>query len=93
MSNFDLSEKLRLFLQLATGFDYHYIGIKCPVSIRRRYAFSQRLVIYPENEYDFFTSWEIATTLELVNALGLTVMVSGENGLPILEVTDYYKNR
>ena len=90
MSNFELSSRLRLFLQLATQYEYHYIGVKCPVSIRRRYSSSQSLVIYPENEYDFFSAREIEKTLVLVNALDLAVMVSAENGLPIMEVTDYF---
>ena len=87
--NFQLSEKLRLFLNVACGYRSFSLGYRCPVSIRRRYSFSQSIVIYPEDGYDFFTSKEVMRFLSLAENLTLDSSIEVENGLPVLTISDY----
>lgn len=88
-TNFKLSEKLRLYLQVASDYKSMTLGVRCPVSIRRRYSWSQSIVIYPEADYDFFTSREIMCYLSLANGLGLDSTIDVENGLPVITISDY----
>lgn len=92
MSNFELSAKLRLFLSLAADRGSVKVGVKCPVSVRKRYRFAQTIVIYPEAEYNFFTWREVQGCFSVVDVLGLDCCVSVENGLPVLEISDYSIN-
>lgn len=87
--NFELSEKLRLYLQVACNYRSLTLGVKCPVSIRRRYSWSQSIVIYPEAGYDFFLSREVMCYLSLANGLCLDSSIDVENGLPIITISDY----
>lgn len=92
MSNFELSTKLRLFLSLGSNHKFLRLGKKLPVSIRRRYTFSQSIVIYQECGYDFFTGREISRLLKLTDSLELDFSVTTENGVPVIEITDYNAN-
>lgn len=87
--NFVLSEKLRLFLSLGSNHKFLRLGKKLPVSIRRRYTFSQSIVVYQERGYDFFTACEIQHLMSLVDSLVLDFSVTAENGVPVIEITDY----
>lgn len=91
-SNFNLSEKLRLFLSIGSSYRVLTLGDKYPVSIRRRYSFSQTIVIYPESDYDFFTSNEVMCFLSLAKGLDLDASVTIENEVPVIEITDYNIN-
>lgn len=88
-SNFELSEKLRLYLQVACNYKSLTLGVRCPVSIRRHYSWSQCIVIYPESGYDFFTSNEATCYLSLAKGLCLDAAIEVENGLPVLTISDY----
>lgn len=88
-SNFELSEKLRLYLQVACDYRAMTLGVKCPVSIRRRYSWSQSIVIYPEASFDFFTSREVLCYVSLANGLGLDSTIDVENDLPVITISDY----
>ena len=88
-SNFELSEKLRLYLQVACDYRSLTLGVRCPVSIRRRYSLSQSIVIYPEADYDFFTSNEAVCYLSLAKNLCLDSTIDVEDGMPIITITDY----
>lgn len=90
--NFELSEKLRLYLHVACNYRFLTLGEKCPVSIRRRYSFSQSIVIYPADGFDFFTFNEISCYLTLAEGLRLKSSIDIENGLPIITITDYSIN-
>lgn len=90
--NFVLSEKLRLFLSFGSGHKFLRLGDKFPVSIRKRYTFSQTIVIYQEFDYDFFTAREIRYLMLLADSLDLDFSVTIENGLPVVEITDYNVN-
>jgi len=87
--NFELSVKLRLYLQVACNYKSMTLGVKCPVSIRRHYSWSQSIVIYPEADYDFFTSNEVMRYLSLAKALCLDASIDVENGLPVITISDY----
>ena len=87
--NFKLSGKLKLFVQVATGYKAFTLGYKFPVSIRRRYSFSQSIVIYPESGYSYFTSNEVMCFVSLAKGLELDSFVQTENGVPVIEITDY----
>ena len=91
-SNFELSRKLRMFLNVACDYRSLTLGDRCPVSIRRRYSWSQSIVIYPEADYDFFTSKEVMRYLSLAESLCLDCSVDVENGLPIITISDYSIN-
>lgn len=88
-SNFELSEKLRMYLNVACNYRSLTLGIRCPVSIRRRYSWSQSIVIYPEADYDFFTSKEVMRYLLLAESLCLDSSIDVENGLPVITISDY----
>lgn len=87
--SFELSEKLRLYLQVACNYKSLTLGVRCPVSIRRRYSMSQTIVIYPESGYNFFSSREVMCYVSLANGLGLDSYVEVENGVPVITVCDY----
>lgn len=91
-SNFELSEKLRLYLQVACDYRHFKLGDRCPVSIRRRYSWSQSMIIFPEAGYDFFTSKEVMCYLSLAESLCLDSSIDVENGLPVITITDYSIN-
>lgn len=88
-TNFELSKKLRMFLDVACNYKSLTLGEKCPVSIRRRYSWSQSMVIYPEADYNFFTSREIMRYLSLAEGLCLDASIDVENGLPVITISDY----
>lgn len=88
-NRFELSKSLRLFLSLGSNHKFLRLGQKFPVSIRRRYTFSQSIVIYQESDYDFFTSREIQRLMSLAESLELDFSVTAENGVPVIEITDY----
>ena len=87
--NFELSEKLRLYLQVACNYRSMTLGVNCPVSIRRHYSWSQSIVIYPTADYDFFTGREVMCYLSLAKGLCLDASIDVENSLPIITISDY----
>lgn len=89
VANFELSEKLRLFVQVGSSYLYLTLGVNFPVSIRRRYSWSQSIVIYPAAGYNFFMNNEVMCFLSLAKGLSLDSSVDVENGLPVITVTDY----
>lgn len=91
-TNFKLSEKLRMFLNIACNYKSLTLGNSCPVSIRRHYSCSQSIVIYPEADYDFFTSREVMRYLSLAESLCLDSSIDVENGLPVITISDYSIN-
>lgn len=91
MANFDLSPVLRQFLDLTARSSREFIGKELYVSIRRRYQWSQSLVLYPEDGYNFMTMHEVQFILNAANVLYLSFSFRVENGLPVIEVTEYFK--
>lgn len=85
---FSLSGKLRLFLSLGSSNKLLRLGNKLPVSIRRRFTFSQTIMLYPESDYGFFSAYEISNLMSMVDVLGLSFYVCAENGVPIIEISD-----
>lgn len=90
--NFELTEKLRMYFAVACNNKLLTLGNRCPVSIRRRYSWSQSIVIYPEADYDFFTSKEVMRYLSLAESLYLDSSIDVENGLPVITISDYSIN-
>lgn len=90
--NFILSEKLKLFLQVACNYKAITLGEKLPVSIRRRHTYSQSIFIYPESDYNFITINEAIYFLSLAKNLDLYAFVETENGVPVIKITDYSLN-
>lgn len=90
--NFVLSEKLRLFLSLGSNHKFLILGDRFPVSVRKRYSFSQTIMIYQESGFDFFTARELHYFISLAHCLSLTFYVTVENGVPVIEITDYSIN-
>ena len=86
--NFVLSEKLRLFISVGSRYRVLTLGDRLPVSIRKRYRFSQSIFIYPEPDYDFFLMNEVMCFISLAKGLELSAYITIENGLPIIKVTD-----
>lgn len=90
MSNcFELSKSLRLFLSLGVNHRFLRLGNRFPVSIRRRYTFSQSIVIYPQSGYRFFTVNDIRFLMSLAESLDLDFLVTAENGVVVVEISDY----
>lgn len=90
--NFVLSEKLRLFLSIGSCHKFLTLGNKLPVSIRKRCSFSQTIMIYQESGYDFFTIRELHYFMSLADSLSLAFYVTAENGVAVIEITDYTIN-
>ena len=86
---FELTERLRMFLSVGSNYRVMTLGNRLPVSIRRRYRFSQSIVIYPESDYDFFLMNEMMSVISLAKSLELDASVAIENGVPVIEVSDY----
>lgn len=91
-ANFVLTERLRTFLSVGSRYRVLTLGNKLPVSIRKRYRFSQSIVIYPESDYDFFMMNEVLCFISLAKGLELDASVTVENGVPVIEVSDYSIN-
>ena len=91
-ANFNLSAKLRLFLSIGSSYRVLTLGARLPVSIRKRYRFSQVIVIYPEEPYNFFMCNEVMCFLSLAKGLELDASVTIENGVPVIEIADYTIN-
>lgn len=89
-ANFELSEKLRLYLQVASNYRALPLGDRCAVSIRMRYRYSQSIVIYPESFYDFFTCDEVMCYVSLAKGLSLDSFIEVENGLPVIVISEYF---
>lgn len=86
---FVLTAMLRLFLSIGSNYRVLTLGDRLPVSIRKRYSYSQTIVIYPESDYDFFLSNEVTCYLSLAKSLNLDASISVENGVPVIEISDY----
>ena len=91
-ADFKLSEKLRMFLSVGSSYRVLTLGDRLPVSIRVRYKFSQSIVIYPESDYDFFLMNEVMCFISLAKGLQLDASVTVENGVPVMEISDYTIN-
>lgn len=91
-ANFVLTEKLRMFLSVGSNYRVLTLGNRLPVSIRKRYRFSQSIVIYPESDYDFFMMNEVMCFISLAKSLELDATITIENGVPVIEVSDYSIN-
>ena len=91
MANFNLTPVLRQFLDVSAKSSREYIGEKLYVSIRKRYLYSQTIVLFPEDSYNFMMGNEVQFVLNVAQILSLEVVVRVENGLPVIEVTDYSK--
>ena len=91
MANFNLTPVLRQFLDVTAKSSREYIGEKLYVSIRKRYLYSQTIVLFPEDSYNFMMGNEVQFVLNVAQILSLEVVVRVENGLPVIEVTDYSK--
>lgn len=90
--NLVLSERLRMFLSVGSRYRVLTLGDRLPVSIRKSYKFSQSIVIYPESDYDFFLMNEVMCFISLAKGLELDASVTVENGVPVIEITDYSIN-
>lgn len=90
--NFVFSERLKLFLSLGSSHKFFRLGDNFPVSIRKRYSFSQTIMIYQESGCDFFTIRELSYFMSLADSLELAFYVTVENGVPVIEITDYNIN-
>lgn len=90
MEKFKLSEKLRMFLFIEHGFRHPYLGEKLPVSIRANSGYSQRLWIFPELDYTFFTKYEIERLLWIAKSLGLEFDFYCKNGVPVIVIVDLF---
>ena len=90
MANFNLTPALRQFLDVTARSSREYIGEKLYVSIRKRYQWSQTIVLFPEDGYDFLMGNEVQFILSAAQVLYLYVCVRVENGLPVIEVTEYF---
>lgn len=90
--NFVLSDKLKLFIQVACNYKCLTLGERFPVSIRRKYTYSQSIYIYPESYYSFFTANEVMRFITLANGLNLDSFVETENGVAVIKISDYSIN-
>lgn len=91
MANLDLSPVLRQFLDLTAQSSRDFIGEKLYVSIRKRYQWSQTIVLFPEDGYNVLMGNEVQFILNAAQVLYLDVCVRVEDGLPVIEVTDYFR--
>lgn len=90
--NFELSESLKLFLQVACNHKVFTLGDRYPVSIRKGYTYSQSIFIYPARDYSFFTDSEVMCFISLANGLNLDAFIRTENGVAVIRICDYHIN-
>lgn len=91
MVNNSLSPRLRLFVQIEQTRRSSYLGYRLPISIRKAYKYSQCIVIYPESDYDFFIHSEVERISGIAKALNLSLSIHAENGVPVIEVEEYFE--
>lgn len=90
--NFELSERLKLFLHVGCNYGVLTLGDRYPVSIRKSYTYSQSIFIYPARDYSFFTDNEVMCFISLAHGLNLDAFIRTENGVPVIRITDYRIN-
>lgn len=93
MANFNLTPALRQFLNVTANSSREYIGEKLYVSIRRRYTWSQTIVLFPEDGYNFMMGCEVQHIINAADVLNLDVCIRVKENLPVIEVTDYYLHK
>ena len=90
MANFNLTPALRQFLDVTAKSSREYVGEKLYVSIGQRSKWSQTLVLFPEDGYNFLMGCEVQHVFNAANVLDLAVCVRCFDGLPVIEVTDWF---
>ena len=90
MSNFQLSPRLREFINYSQRCFPRDLGDRYPMSIRKKYSFSQTILIFPDEEYNFFMGSELSRFIRIANDMRLDVCVCTLYGIVVVEVTDYF---
>lgn len=89
MSNFNLSPKLRQFIELEQSARHPLLGLKLPISIKRGYPISKRIAIYPEDGFWFFMGLEVCRIYDIASLLDLQISVQVSGEVPVIVVSDY----
>lgn len=89
MKDFSLSQKLAQFVAIGSSSLLLGLGEKYPISIRRKYSFSQSICIFPDSGYNFFMANEIVRLNALANVLDLECVVYPHGSVVCVEITDY----
>lgn len=89
MANLSLTPKLRQLVSVLVNAPRIGVGDKLPISIRKRFLYSQTIIIFPEDGYTFFMSTEFDRILHLAEAYSCDVLFSVRGDVPVIEITDY----
>lgn len=89
MSNFNLSPKLRQFIEIEQSARHPFLGFRLPISIKRGYPTSTRIEIFPERGFWFFLGGEVSHFYNLSTLLDLQLSVQISNGVPVIVVSDW----
>ena len=92
MADFSLSPKLAQFVAIGCSWSYLELGKMYPISIRRKYTFSQTLCIFPNSDFNFFMAREVVRIYEVAKVLDLDCVVCPHGSVVCVEVTDYSLN-
>ncbi len=87
MANFELLPALRQFVDVLVNVSRPLVGDKLPISIRKRYSTSQTIVIFPEDGYNFFISYELDRILTVAEVFNCSVTITVCGDVPTIEVT------
>lgn len=90
MSDFQLSPRLREFINYSQRYFPRDLGECYPISIRKKYSFSQSILIFPDEQYDFFNGHELSRFIRVAHDIGLDLLVCSHYGVVVIEVTDYF---
>ena len=90
MSNFQLSPKLREFINYCQRYFPRDLGDRYPISIRKKSSLSQTILIFPDEQYDFFMGSELSRFIRVAHDMGLEMLVCSHYGIVVVEVTEYF---
>lgn len=92
MVDFSLSPKLAQFVAIGSSSLLFGLGERYPISIRRKYSFSQTICLFPDSDFNFFTGSEVVRLYELAHVLELDFIVYPHGSVVCVEITDYDLN-
>lgn len=90
MSDLQLSPRLREFINYSQRFFPCDLGERYPISIRKKYSFSQSILIFPDEGYNFFMGSELSRFISIANDMRLNLCVCPHYDIVVIEVTDYF---
>lgn len=89
MADFSLIPQLRQLVDVLVSAPNCKVGDGLPISIWRRFSYSQTIVIFPEDGYNFFMPTEINCILAFVEIYKCSAIITAIGDIPVVKITAY----